>query len=335
MGTTRRDEGVKIQSLPPSLSLFLALSLPLFFLAACVSTRPVVKIGLVAPFEGLYRQIGYEALAAMRVAIEESETNSFEVMPLAVDSGTDPAQVRRTVQKLLVDPSVRAVVGPFSPESAVAVADLLDPHTDGWFLPFLPSTTENRERALVALIAAIAAETSGDNESPLVLAGWSAGWPDLSAAAWSEQVGRPVRLSSDAADVAATETIVWLGNAVDGASYLIQLRSYRPDVPFWLAVGGDASIFYQRVAHRLEMLPSPPPLGPVYWAAWLDDGYEGWAATHTPSSPIAYAVYRATQAAVAEIIGDPSQSSMPRLYVFQVSEDGQYLPFNATLWMLE
>jgi hypothetical protein len=343
MGTTRRDEGerergregVKIQSLPPSLSLFLALSLPLFLLAACIPTRPVVKIGLVAPFEGIYRQIGYEALAAMRVAIEESETGAFEVIPLALDSGTEPAQARRTMQKLLVDPSVRAVVGPFSPDSAVAVADLLDPHTNGWFLPFLPSTTEDREHALVALIAAIAAQTGGDSESPLVLAGWSTGWPDLSAAAWSEQVGRPVRLSSDAADVAATETIVWLGNAADGASYLSQLRSYRPDVPFWLVVGGEPSIFYQLVTHRLEMFSSPPPLGPVYWAAWLDDGYEGWAATHTPSSPTAYAVYQATQTAIAEIAGDPFVSSGPRLYVFQMTENGQFLPLNGTWSMLE
>jgi hypothetical protein len=343
MGTTRRDEeerergseGVKIQSLPPSLSHFLALSLALFLLAACIPTRPVVKIGLVAPFEGIYRQIGYEALAAMRVAIEESETGAFEVIPLALDSGTEPTQARRTMQKLLVDPSVRAVVGPFSPESAVAVANLLEPHTDGWFLPFLPSATENRERALVALIAAIAAETGGDYESPLVLAGWSTGWPDLSDAAWSEQAGRPVRLSSDPADVGATEAILWLGNAVEGASYLMQLRSYRPGVPFWLAVGGEPLIFYQLVTHGLEMLPSPPPLGPVYWAAWLDNDYEGWAATHTPSSPTAYAVYQATRTAIAEIAGDPFVSSGSRLYVFQLTENGQYLSLNATSLMLE
>lgn len=314
---------------------FVSLSLVLLCLAACIPTRPVVKIGLVAPFEGIYRQVGYEALAAMRLAIEESETGSFEVMPLALDSGTDPAQVRRTMQKLLVDPSVRAVVGPFSPESAVAVAELLDPHTDGWFLPFLPSAIENRERALMTLIAAIAAATDGDSGNPWVLAGSSTGWPDLSAAAWSEQVGRPVRFSSDPADVASTETILWLGNAADGASYLIQLRSYRADVPFWLAVGGEPSIFYQRVVHGLELNPASPPLGPVYWAAWLDDGYEGWAATHTPNSPTAYAVYRATQTAIAEIIGEPSLSSIPRLYIFQLTEDGQYLPFNAPLSMLE
>jgi len=42
------------------------------FLTACsASTQPVVKIGLVAPFEGRYRPIGYEAIYAARLAIRE------------------------------------------------------------------------------------------------------------------------------------------------------------------------------------------------------------------------------------------------------------------------
>jgi hypothetical protein len=342
MGTTRRDEGARGRGSEgarrgffPALTLSLSLSLVLLLLAACIPTRPVAKIGLIAPFEGIYRQSGYEALAAMRVAIEESETGPFEVMPLALDSGMSPSQARRAMQKLLVDPSVKAVVGPFSPDTADAVADLLDPQGDGWFLPFLPSAIEDRESALATLIAAIADQADENEKTSLVLAGWSVGWPDLSAAAWSEQVGRPVRLSSDPHDVATTETIIWLGGAVDGADYLIQLRSAGIDVPMWLAAAGDMSIFYPRVAYRLERISNPPLLGPVYWTAWLDEGYDGWTATHTPNSPTAYAVYRATQSAIAEMIGDPCVSSMPRLYVFQLTEDGQYLPSNATLLMLE
>jgi hypothetical protein len=311
-----------------SLPLFFALSLPLFSLAACVPTRPVVKIGLIAPFEGIYRQSGYEALAAMRAAIDDSETGDLAVMPLALDSSTDPAQARRTMQKLLVDPSVKAVVGPFSPDSAEAVADLLDHGADRWFLPFLPPAVENRKEALIALITAIAYEDHGGEERPLVLAGWSAGWPDLSDRAWSEQIGRPVRVSTDPADVAPTETILWLGNGADGARYLIELRSQASDVPFWLAAGGEPSIFYQRVTHGLGMLSARPSLGQVYWAAWLDDGYEAWAATHSPNSPTAYAVYRATQNAITQISGAPSPSSPWQIYTFQLTEDGQSLPVN-------
>jgi branched-chain amino acid transport system substrate-binding protein len=271
----------------------------------------VVKIGLVAPFEGIYRQVGYEALAAMRVAIDESETGPFEIMPLALDSGIARSQARRAMQKLLIDPSVRAVIGPFSPEAADAVSDLLDPQGDNWFLPFLPSPTEDREHALATLIATIADQADENGETSLVLAGWSAGWPDLSAAAWSEQVGRPVRLSSDPREVTPTDTIIWLGGAVDGADYLIQLRSAGIDVPVWLAVASDMSIFYPRVADGLGRLSTSPHLGPVYWTAWLDDGYERWAATHS---------------AIAEIINAPSAPANHQLYSFQLSEDGQSLP---------
>jgi branched-chain amino acid transport system substrate-binding protein len=298
----------------------------------------VVKIGLIAPFEGIYRQSGYEALAAMRAAIDESEIRSLAVLPLALDSGADPVQARRTMQKLLTDPSVKAVVGPFHPEFAVAVADLMGERANNWFLPFLPSSIEERNQALAALVAAVVDQVGGDQDAPVVLAGLTPGWPNLSAAEWSEQVGRPVRLSSDPSDVAPSEAVIWLGSAADGARYLIQLRSLGMEIPLWLPIAGDLPIFHQRVAHGLEMLPTRPPLGLVYWTAWLDDGYETWAATHSPNSPTAYAVYRATERAIAEIAGLPSRSAAsatPRLYIFQLGEDGKSQPTNFTQDVLE
>lgn len=324
-GKKRRREG---ESEHFSFSLLLFSSSLLLFFSACVPTRPVAKIGLIAPFEGLYRQSGYEALTSMRAAIAESETASLEIMPLALDSRMDPAQARRAMEKLLVDPSVRAVVGPFHPETAHTVADLFSARGDGWFLPFLPAPIDHRDDALTALIVAVAAQTDGDATAPVVLAGWSPGWPDLSAAEWSERLGRPTRLSSVAGDVAPSEIVIWLGNGADGAAYLLQLRSQGIDVPLWLALGGDMSIFYQRTVAGLERLAVRPPLGRVYWAAWLDDGFAAWAADHSPNSPAAYAVYRATQHAIAEITGRPSTPRTPHLYIFQLGEDGQSLPVN-------
>ena len=43
-------------------------------LATCAfpgSVQPTVKIGLSAPFEGLYRDLGYEVLPAVRLAVRE------------------------------------------------------------------------------------------------------------------------------------------------------------------------------------------------------------------------------------------------------------------------
>ena len=64
----------------------------LLFLTSCTSTRSVTKIGLVAPFEGLYRQTGYAALDAMRGAIGEAEGNAADILPLALDGHADVEQ---------------------------------------------------------------------------------------------------------------------------------------------------------------------------------------------------------------------------------------------------
>lgn len=44
----------------------------LVLLTACVPKLPrVIKIGLVAPFEGRYRYVGYDAIYAARMAVQE------------------------------------------------------------------------------------------------------------------------------------------------------------------------------------------------------------------------------------------------------------------------
>ena len=55
-----------------SASLCVPLLLALLLLSACASVRPVVKIGLVAPFEGRERAIGYDAVYAARLAVREA-----------------------------------------------------------------------------------------------------------------------------------------------------------------------------------------------------------------------------------------------------------------------
>jgi hypothetical protein len=59
----------------------------LVLLSGCTVSRqaPVVKIALLAPFEGRYREIGYDALYAARLAIAESGYNHIDL--LAIDDG--------------------------------------------------------------------------------------------------------------------------------------------------------------------------------------------------------------------------------------------------------
>lgn len=88
------------------------------------STKPVVKIGLVAPFESLYRHLGYEMLYAVKLAVRERNAaggvSGHKVELVALDDGNDPTQAPLQARKMIVDPDVMGVIGHFSDEAALA-----------------------------------------------------------------------------------------------------------------------------------------------------------------------------------------------------------------------
>jgi ABC-type branched-subunit amino acid transport system substrate-binding protein len=114
------------QTLRPSisLSLLLAVSLSLLLAACTASTQPVVKIGLVAPFEGRYRSIGYEAIYAARLAIREINArggiDSHRVELVALDDRGEPEKAITAARQLVLDPQVVAVIGHLRPDSSDA-----------------------------------------------------------------------------------------------------------------------------------------------------------------------------------------------------------------------
>ncbi len=83
-------------------------------LAAC-APPPVVKIALVAPFEGRLRQVGYEAFPAMRLAIRERIAAGgiarVRVTFVAYNDDGDPAAAARVARNVALDPEVMAVIG--------------------------------------------------------------------------------------------------------------------------------------------------------------------------------------------------------------------------------
>ncbi|MFQ5811682.1 MAG: branched-chain amino acid ABC transporter substrate-binding protein [Anaerolineae bacterium] len=112
-----------------------ALSLGVLFILGCLlggcaglgSTRPVVKIGLVAPFEGLYRHLGYDVLYAVKLAVRERNAaggvSGHKVELVALDDGNDPAQAPLQARKMIVDADVMGVIGHFSDETTLAALD--------------------------------------------------------------------------------------------------------------------------------------------------------------------------------------------------------------------
>lgn len=93
----------------------------LLLLAACQSVAPVVKVGLVAPFEGRDRAIGYDAIYSARLAVREINAaggiNGHRVALVALDDGGDETLARQAAATLARDPAVVAVVGHFGPQT--------------------------------------------------------------------------------------------------------------------------------------------------------------------------------------------------------------------------
>jgi len=107
-------------------------------LAGCASVQPVVKIGLVAPFEGAQRELGYDAIYAARLAVREINgsggVEGYRVALMALDDQGDTELAAATAVALTVDPAVVAVIGHGLAETT-AVAQPIYATAD---LPLLP-----------------------------------------------------------------------------------------------------------------------------------------------------------------------------------------------------
>ncbi|MGQ9768865.1 MAG: ABC transporter substrate-binding protein, partial [Anaerolineae bacterium] len=90
---------------------------------------PVVKIGLIAPFEGLGRPLGYGLLAEVKAAITNANASAalgrYRVALVALNDDLDPPTAVRQAQALAQDGDVVAVLGPFDQATAAAAAPIL------------------------------------------------------------------------------------------------------------------------------------------------------------------------------------------------------------------
>ena len=292
--------------------LYLLFSLALL---SCNSTRPVVKIGLLAPFEGLHRESGYEALSAMRAALADYPLDQFEALPLALDTAADPAQARRAALKMLRDETVAAVVGPLQARQVSAVADVIAASGVEWQPQSRPASIEAAQTLIEATIAAM----PGTN---IVVAGLDFGWPLNPAEKWALDTGKSVIVVDAATDAASADAVLWLGSAPDGAAFLGDLRSESPTVPFWTTAVAADTVFLSLLSERLD---GTPP-GPIYWVVALGENadlYEEWAAAHADAPPTAFAVYLATRRALQKIAGNDLPSTEPELAVFTLDLEGK------------
>ncbi|GIV67229.1 ABC transporter substrate-binding protein [Caldilinea sp.] len=292
--------------------------------AACRDVRPVVKIGLIAPFEGLYRRTGYEALTAMRQAIAETPSREMAVVPLALDDSATPERARRAAQKLLVDPQVRSIVGPLAPALTAAVADVLSDAGVPWFVPYAVEPEGGFASALHSiawaddLLAAVGAAVRRQGAASLALAGDPSGWPAWDEARGSAIAGLPTRfLHDDVASLRPDEAIFWLGAADEAAAFLNATPSAGAGAPFWLGpVGGDPVL-----TERLETDRK------LYWLTWSNSHYTDRVMGRDPMAPAALLTYEATRAALDAAMRTETVPARPWRVAMFVLENGVSRPF--------
>ena len=84
--------------------------LMLAFSSACTGLNhpPIVRIALLAPFEGRYREVGYNAFYAARMAFQDAAPNNIEL--LAVDDGGLAERTIDRAKALDDDPLVKVVI---------------------------------------------------------------------------------------------------------------------------------------------------------------------------------------------------------------------------------
>lgn len=173
-------------------------------LAGCYgSTPPVVKLGLIAPFEELHRDDGYAALHAVRLAVDQRNAAGgvagHRVALVALNDNARPDDARQQAANLAVDRDVLGVVGPLQGAVAQAAGPTFSQHGLPWI-------------ALASMA------------SPQLAGGFALEASPSDVVAAAEQalaaggIVEPATATADAAlDTAGLAGVIWLGDAAEGA----------------------------------------------------------------------------------------------------------------------
>jgi branched-chain amino acid transport system substrate-binding protein len=93
------------------------------------SAAPVLKIGVIAPFEGAGRHLGYAILPAVKAVAEDANgrraLDPYRLAVVAFNDNMDPATAADQARALAADRDVVAVVGPFDAATAASAGPVL------------------------------------------------------------------------------------------------------------------------------------------------------------------------------------------------------------------
>jgi Periplasmic binding protein len=89
----------------------------------------IVKVGVIAPFEGLGRQLGYAILPVIKAELAEANMERplghFRVALVSLNDDHDPGEAAAQARALVRDPDVKVVIGGWSDETARSAVPIL------------------------------------------------------------------------------------------------------------------------------------------------------------------------------------------------------------------
>lgn len=321
------------------LRLLAALLTLAVFVPSC-STRPILKIGLSAPFTGWDETLGYDVLWAVRLALRECNqqggAGGYSVELAALDDRNEPAEAAQQARELAIDPDVLAALGGLDNDAVLAAAP--EYHKAG--LPFIAinATVDSLTQAgypevfrLAPTDDALALTASGFALNVLLA---------RNVAVLYDAGGTGLAMAFQAAMQRGGAKIVYTGEVqrwqLDFTSQVDALRAKSPDLVFFAGHASEAGPFLKQASKaglRFAFLGGPatedPRLGQIAGAA-ADNAYAlgvaalpgpgpfltGYAALagHHPS-PRAALAYDATRVLLAAIEraaakGRPTRTSL-------------------------
>lgn len=202
-------------------------------LTACavIHGETVVRVALLAPFEGRYREVGYNALYAARLAMQDSQRQDVELLPID-DGGTVQSAVDRA-HALADDPLVKIVL----------------------VMGYAP-TDDQTQRALSGLPAVVIGEWGAKpaNETVFILAS-----PSL-----EKQITTPHDIS---VTDAATLTTPLVGGDVFALAQLPKLRPSLDGITIVSSASLPDDAFRERYLHSAQFVPEPGLLATLSYDA--------------------------------------------------------------------
>jgi len=124
--SVRRQNGARLAA---ELAALWVVSLSIGSCRSFGSVPTVVKIGVIAPFEGVGRQLGYAILPGVKSELASANgerlLGDYRVSLVALNDDLDPAEAAVQAKALVKDPDVVAVIGLWSDGTAEAAAPIL------------------------------------------------------------------------------------------------------------------------------------------------------------------------------------------------------------------